>query len=185
MAGSINKAILIGHLGNDPEITNLNSGGQVARFRVATGERWTDKATGEKRERTEWHTVVIFNEGLVRVAEQYLRKGSKVYVEGQLATRKWSGQDGVERYSTEIVLRQFRGEITCSIAPRVARRRARMTTAPPAGGKPPRRPARASTTKSRSSAGDCDGRGSHRTYQARIHRTLRRRNAAPRRRRSC
>lgn len=108
---SLNKVMLIGHLGRDPEIRRLNNGEQVASLRIATSETWHDKATGEKRERTEWHQVVTFNENLVRVAEAYLKKGSKVFVEGQMQTRKWTDQSNVERYSTEIVLSRFRGEI--------------------------------------------------------------------------
>ena len=112
MAGSVNKVILIGNLGKDPEIRTLNSGDRVANLRIATSESWRDKASGERREKTEWHQVVIFNENIVRVAEQYLRKGSTVYVEGALQTRKWTDQQGVEKYSTEIVLQKFRGELT-------------------------------------------------------------------------
>ena len=112
MAGSVNKVILIGNLGRDPEVRSFPSGGKVVNLRVATSERWRDKQTGENRERTEWHSVAIFNENLGRVAEQYLRKGSKVYLEGQLETRKWQDQSGQDRYSTEVVLRQFRGELT-------------------------------------------------------------------------
>ncbi|MDF2621443.1 MAG: ssb [Xanthobacteraceae bacterium] len=111
MAGSVNKAILIGQLGRDPEIRTFQNGGRIATFRLATSETWRDKTTGERQERTQWHTVVIFNEPLVKVAEQYLRKGSKVYVEGQIETRKAQTNDG-ERYFTEVVLRPFRGEIT-------------------------------------------------------------------------
>lgn len=111
MAGSVNKVILVGNLGRDPEVRRLNNGEQVCNLRLATTETWRDKASGERRERTEWHQVVIFNENLVRVAEQYLRKGSKVYVEGQLQTRKWTDQSGVEKYSTEVVLQRFRGEM--------------------------------------------------------------------------
>ena len=109
MAGSINKVILVGNLGRDPEIRRTQDGRPIANLRIATSETWRDKNTGEKRERTEWHTVVIFSEGLCRVAEQYLRKGSKVYLEGQLQTRKWQGQDGQDRYSTEVVLQNFNG----------------------------------------------------------------------------
>jgi single-strand DNA-binding protein len=109
MAGSINKVILVGNLGRDPEIRRTQDGRPIANLRVATSETWRDKNSGEKRERTEWHTVVIFSEGLCRVAEQYLRKGSKVYLEGQLQTRKWQGQDGQDRYSTEVVLQNFNG----------------------------------------------------------------------------
>lgn len=112
MAGSVNKVILIGNLGRDPEIRTMQSGGRVANLSVATSENWRDKASGERKERTEWHRVVVFNENLVRLCESYLRKGSKVYVEGQIETRKWQDQSGQEKYSTEIVLRPFRGEIT-------------------------------------------------------------------------
>ena len=112
MAGSVNKVILIGNLGADPEIRHTQDGRPIAHLRIATTETWRDRATGERQERTEWHRVVIFSEGLVRVAEQYLRKGSKVYVEGQLRTRKWVGQDGVERYTTEVVLQGFNGTLT-------------------------------------------------------------------------
>lgn len=111
MAGSVNKVILVGNLGRDPEVRRLNNGEQVCNLRLATTETWRDKASGERRERTEWHQVVIFNENLTRVAEQFLRKGSKVYVEGQLQTRKWTDQSGVEKYSTEVVLQRFRGEM--------------------------------------------------------------------------
>ena len=111
MAGSINKVILVGNLGKDPEIRRTQDGRPIANLRVATSETWRDKASGEKRERTEWHSVVIFNEGLCRVVEQYLRKGSKVYLEGQLQTRKWQGQDGQDRYSTEVVLQNFNGQL--------------------------------------------------------------------------
>ncbi|MCC6983973.1 MAG: single-stranded DNA-binding protein, partial [Bauldia sp.] len=112
MSGSVNKVILIGNLGKDPEVRKLNSGGSVVNLRVATTESWRDKATGERQERTEWHSVVIFNENLAKVAEQYLRKGSKVYLEGQLQTRKWQDQSGQDRYTTEVVLQRFRGELT-------------------------------------------------------------------------
>ena len=112
MAGSVNKVILVGNLGHDPETRRLGSGDPVVNLRIATSETWRDKATGERRERTEWHSVVIFNENLAKIAEQYLRKGSKVYVEGQLQTRKWQDKDGQERYTTEIVLQRFRGELT-------------------------------------------------------------------------
>lgn len=107
MAGSVNKVILVGNLGADPEIRRTQDGRAIANLRVATSESWRDKMSGERRERTEWHRVVIFNDGLCRVAEQYLRKGSKVYVEGQLQTRKWQDQSGQDRYSTEIVLQGF------------------------------------------------------------------------------
>lgn len=112
MAGSVNKVILVGNLGRDPEVRRLNNGEPVVSLRIATGESWKDKATGERKEKTEWHSVVIFNENLARVAEQYLRKGSKVYVEGQLQTRKWTDQPGAEKYTTEVVLQRFRGELT-------------------------------------------------------------------------
>ncbi|WP_276199015.1 single-stranded DNA-binding protein [Chelatococcus sp. XZ-Ab1] len=112
MAGSVNKVMLIGHLGRDPEIRRNQAGEPIANLRLATSETWRDKATGERRERTEWHTVVIFNPRLAEVAEKYLRKGSKVYLEGQLATRKWQDRDNKDRYTTEVVLSQFRGEIT-------------------------------------------------------------------------
>ena len=112
MAGSVNKVILVGNLGRDPEVRRLGSGEPVVNLRIATSETWKDKGTGERKEKTEWHSVVIFNENLARVAEQYLKKGSKVYVEGQLQTRKWTDQQGVEKYSTEVVLQRFRGELT-------------------------------------------------------------------------
>ena len=112
MAGSVNKVILIGNLGADPEVRHTQDGRPIVNLRVATSENWRDKATGERRERTEWHRVVIFNENLAKIAEQYLKKGSKVYLEGQLQTRKWQDQSGQDRYSTEVVLQQFRGELT-------------------------------------------------------------------------
>ncbi|MEX0696280.1 MAG: single-stranded DNA-binding protein, partial [Dongiaceae bacterium] len=112
MAGSVNKAILIGNLGRDPEIRSLQDGNRVANLSVATSESWRDKSSGERRERTEWHRVVIFNERLVEVAEKYLKKGAKVYLEGQIQTRKWTDQSGVEKYTTEVVLQRFRGELT-------------------------------------------------------------------------
>ena len=112
MAGSVNKVILIGNLGKDPEIRRTQDGRPVANLRVATTETWRDKTSGERREKTEWHSVVIFNEGLCRVAEQYLKKGAKVYIEGQLQTRKWQGQDGQDRYSTEVVLQGFNSQLT-------------------------------------------------------------------------
>ncbi len=111
MAGSVNKVILVGNLGKDPEIRTLNSGDRVANLRIATSETWRDKSSGERKEKTEWHQVVIFNENIVKVAENYLKKGSSVYIEGQLTTRKWTDQQGVEKYSTEIVLQRFRGEL--------------------------------------------------------------------------
>jgi single-strand DNA-binding protein len=112
MAGSVNKVILIGNLGADPEIRRTQDGRPVANLRLATSESWRDKTTGERREKTEWHRVVIFNENLCRIAEQYLKKGSKVYLEGALQTRKWQDQSGQDRYSTEVVLQGFRGELT-------------------------------------------------------------------------
>lgn len=112
MAGSVNKVILIGNLGRDPEVRSFQNGGKVCNLRIATSETWKDKNTGERREKTEWHTVAIFNEGLVRIAEQYLKKGSKVYIEGQLQTRKWQDQSGADRYSTEVVLQGFGGTLT-------------------------------------------------------------------------
>jgi len=112
MAGSVNKVILVGNLGADPEVRNLPSGGKVVNLSIATSENWKDKSTGERREKTEWHRVVIFSEGLTRVAESYLRKGSKVYIEGQLQTRKWQDQSGADKYSTEIVLQGFNSNLT-------------------------------------------------------------------------
>ncbi|MCW9044112.1 MAG: single-stranded DNA-binding protein [Pseudopelagicola sp.] len=111
MAGSVNKVILVGNLGRDPEVRTFQNGGKVCNLRIATSETWKDKNTGERRERTEWHTVAIFSEGLVRVCEQYLRKGSKVYLEGKLQTRKWQDQSGNDRYSTEVVLQGFDGTL--------------------------------------------------------------------------
>jgi single-strand DNA-binding protein len=112
MAGSVNKIILVGNVGRDPEVRNAQDGTKIANFSVATSETWRDKATGERKERTEWHRVVIFNEGLCRIAEQYLKKGAKVYLEGQLQTRKWTDKEGVERYSTEVVLQGFNSQLT-------------------------------------------------------------------------
>jgi single-strand DNA-binding protein len=111
MAGSVNKVILVGNLGRDPETRRMTSGDPVVNLSVATSESWRDKASGERKERTEWHRVVIFNPNLAEVAEKYLRKGSKVYLEGQLSTRKWTDKDGAEKYTTEIVLNRFRGEL--------------------------------------------------------------------------
>ena len=111
MAGSVNKVILVGNLGKDPEVRRLNSGEPVVNLSVATSESWRDKQTGERKEKTEWHRVVIFNENIAKVAEQYLKKGSTVYIEGQLQTRKYE-QNGVEKYTTEVVLQRFRGELT-------------------------------------------------------------------------
>jgi len=111
MSGSVNKVILIGNLGRDPEVRTFQNGGKVCNLRIATSERWRDKNTGENRERTEWHSVAIFSEGLIRVCEQYLRKGSTVYVEGKLQTRKWQDQSGADRYSTEVVIQGFDGKM--------------------------------------------------------------------------
>jgi len=112
MAGSVNKVILVGNLGRDPEVRRMNSGESVVNLNIATSESWRDKQSGERKEKTEWHRVVIFNENLAKIAEQYLKKGSKVYVEGQLQTRKWQDQTGAEKFTTEIVLQRFRGELT-------------------------------------------------------------------------
>jgi single-strand DNA-binding protein len=112
MAGSVNKVILVGNLGKDPEVRRMTSGDPVVNLSLATSESWRDKASGERKEKTEWHRVVIFNKNLADVAEKYLRKGAKVYVEGQLQTRKWTDKDGQEKYSTEVVLQNFRGELT-------------------------------------------------------------------------
>ena len=112
MAGSVNKVILVGNLGKDPEVRRMTSGEPVVNLSIATSETWRDKASGERKEKTEWHRVVIFNKNLADVAEKYLKKGSKVYVEGQLQTRKWTDKDGAEKYSTEVVLQNFRGELT-------------------------------------------------------------------------
>lgn len=112
MAGSVNKVIIVGNLGRDPEVRSFQNGGKVCNLRIATSETWKDRNTGERKERTEWHSVAIFNENLARLAEQYLRKGSKVYIEGKLETRKWQDQSGQDRYSTEVVLRPYAGELT-------------------------------------------------------------------------
>ena len=112
MAGSVNKVILVGNLGRDPEVRNTQNGDPIVNMSLATSESWKDRTTGERRERTEWHRVVIFNENLGRIAQQYLRKGSKVYIEGQLQTRKWQDQSGQDKYSTEVVLQRFRWELT-------------------------------------------------------------------------
>jgi single-strand DNA-binding protein len=112
MAGSVNKVILVGNLGRDPEVRTFQNGGKVCNLRIATSENWKDRNSGERREKTEWHSVAIFSEPLARIAEQYLKKGSKVYIEGQLETRKWQDQSGQDRYSTEVVLRPYRGELT-------------------------------------------------------------------------
>ena len=112
MAGSVNKVIIVGNLGRDPEVRTFQNGGKVVNLNIATSETWRDKASGERKERTEWHRVAILNENLATIAEKYLKKGSKVYLEGQLETRKWQDQSGAERYSTEVVLRPYRGELT-------------------------------------------------------------------------
>ncbi len=112
MAGSVNKVIIVGNLGRDPEVRTFSNGGKVVSLRIATSETWKDKQTGERKERTEWHSVAIMNEGIAKIAETYLKKGSTVYIEGQLETRKWQDQSGQDRYSTEIVLRHYRGELT-------------------------------------------------------------------------
>jgi single-strand DNA-binding protein len=112
MAGSVNKVILLGNLGADPEIRSTQSGQKIANMRIATSESWRDKATGERKEKTEWHRIVVFNENLVRVIENYVKKGSKIYVEGQLQTRKWQDQSGADRYSTEVVLQGFNSQLT-------------------------------------------------------------------------
>lgn len=112
MAGSVNKCIIVGNLGRDPESRTFPNGGKVVNLRIATSESWTDKTSGERKERTEWHSVAIMNEPLAKIAEQYLKKGSTVYIEGQLETRKWKDQSGADRYATEIVLRPYRGELT-------------------------------------------------------------------------
>jgi single-strand DNA-binding protein len=112
MAGSVNKVIIVGNLGRDPEVRSFPNGGKVVNLRIATSESWRDKQSGERKERTEWHSVAIFNEALAKIAEQYLKKGSTVYIEGQLETRKWQDQSGADRYTTEVVLRQYRGELT-------------------------------------------------------------------------
>ncbi|HYD17375.1 MAG TPA: single-stranded DNA-binding protein [Patescibacteria group bacterium] len=112
MAGSVNKVILVGNLGKDPEIRSFANGGRVASFSIATSESWKDKASGEKKERTEWHRISVLNDNLVGIVEKYIKKGAKVYIEGQLETRKWTDKDGQEKYTTEVVLRPFRGEIT-------------------------------------------------------------------------
>ncbi len=112
MAGSVNKVIIVGNLGRDPEVRSFQNGGKVVNLNIATSESWRDKASGERKERTEWHRVSILNEPLAKIAEQYLKKGSKVYIEGQLETRKWTDQSGAEKYTTEVVLRPYRGELT-------------------------------------------------------------------------
>jgi len=134
MAGSVNKVILVGNLGKDPEVRRMTSGEPVVNLSVATSESWRDKASGERKEKTEWHRVVIFNKNLAEIAEKYLRKGAKVYVEGQLQTRKWTDKDGTEKYSTEVVLQNFRGELTMWMAAAAAKAAAPV---PPARQKRP------------------------------------------------
>lgn len=112
MAGSVNKVILVGNLGRDPEVRTFQNGGRVASFSIATSENWKDKASGERKERTEWHRISVMNDNLVTICERYLKKGAKVYIEGQLETRKWTDKDGQEKYTTEVVLRPYRGELT-------------------------------------------------------------------------
>ena len=175
MAGSVNKVILVGNLGKDPEIRRTQDGRPIANLRVATTETWRDKTTGERREKTEWHSVVIFNEGLCRVAEQYLKKGAKVYIEGALQTRKWQGQDGQDRYSTEVVLQGFNSVLTMLDCARRGRCRAQagMQEDDQAGYPPPgngsgakrggapaaaRASTRRSTTRSRSREAGCGPR---------------------------
>lgn len=136
MAGSVNKVIIVGNLGQDPEVRSFQNGGKVANLRIATSEQWKDRNTGERRERTEWHTVVIYSEPLVRVAEQFLKKGSKVYVEGQLETRKWQDQSGNDRYSTEVALRPFRSELTMLDSPREGSQQRDSGSGYGAGGRP-------------------------------------------------
>ena len=160
MAGSVNKVILVGNLGRDPEIRSTQDGTRIANLSLATSESWRDKNSGERKERTEWHRVVIFNENLVKVAEQYLKKGSKIYIEGALQTRKWTDQAGVEKYSTEVVLQRFRGELTMLdgrgeggvAVPRAVPMRGVAAMAAGAAARVPSgaRPVPISTTKSRS-----------------------------------
>ncbi|MDQ7262453.1 single-stranded DNA-binding protein [Paracoccus sp. PS-1] len=140
MAGSVNKVIIVGNLGQDPEVRSFQNGGKVANLRIATSEQWKDRNTGERRERTEWHTVAIYSEPLVRLAEQYLEKGSKVYVEGQLETRKWQDQSGNDRYSTEVALRPFRSELTMLDSPRGGSQQRDSGAGYGAGGRPSNQP---------------------------------------------
>lgn len=145
MAGSVNKVILVGNLGRDPEIKQLPSGSSIANLSVATSETWRDKASGERKEKTEWHRVVVFNEGLVRICEQYLKKGSKVYLEGQLETRKWQDKDGNDKYSTEVVLRNFNAALTMLDG--------RNDSAPAGGWDQDRAPARGAGAKAKGGKG--------------------------------
>ena len=133
---SVNKVIVVGNLGRDPEVRTFQNGGKVCNLRIATSERWRDKSSGETRERVEWHSVAIFSEPLVRIAEQYLRKGSKVYLEGQLETRKWQDQSGADKYTTEIVLRPFKGELTMLDGPGGGQERQEQPSQAPQGGGP-------------------------------------------------
>ena len=133
MIGSVNKVIIVGNLGRDPEVRTFPNGGKVVNLRLATSESWKDKASGERKERTEWHSVAIFDEGLAKIAEQYLRKGATVYIEGQLETRKWQDKDGADRYSTEIALRPFRSALTMLGGKSDAQREDRQDSAATAG----------------------------------------------------
>ena len=168
MSGSVNKVILVGNLGRDPEVRRLNSGDQVVNIRLATSDTWRDKATGERKERTEWHNVVIFNDQIGKIVEQYCKKGSKVYLEGQLQTRKWTDPAGVEKYTTEVVLQRFRGELTLldsragGVGRQLRRRRAR-----------PRRELRP-LLAGRQAPGDGRRRGRRRRRYGRRHSVLRR-----------
>lgn len=123
MAGSVNKVILIGNIGRDPEVRHTQNGDPIVSFSLATAESWRDKSTGERKEKTEWHNVVIFNDKIGKIAEQYCKKGSKVYLEGQLQTRKWQDKEGTDRYSTEVVLQRFRGELTLLDGPKDSEKR--------------------------------------------------------------
>lgn len=136
MSGSVNKVIIVGHLGRDPETRNFPNGGKVVNLRLATSESWKDKASGERKDRTEWHSVAIFDEGLAKIAEQYLRKGTMVYIEGQLETRKWQDQSGADKYSTEVVLRPFRSELTMLGGKPEGQRDERQSDGYGAGGRP-------------------------------------------------
>jgi single-strand DNA-binding protein len=138
MAGSVNKVILVGNLGRDPEIRNNQAGDKIVSFTLATSETWNDKASGERKERTEWHRVVVFNTQIADVAERFLKKGTKVYVEGQLRTRKWTDQGGVERYATEIVLARFKGEMTMLSSANGSSRQAGVAEGSTGGGYLPR-----------------------------------------------
>ncbi len=147
MAGSVNKVILIGNLGKDPEVRNAQNGSKIVNFNIATSDTWNDKATGERKERTEWHRIVIFNERLADVAERFLKKGRKVYVEGSLQTRKWTDQSGQEKYTTEVVIDRFRGELTLLDSNREG------SDMGDSGGYQPRQPTRAAAPAARSGGG--------------------------------